>query len=256
MFLPRSRWKPPDHSDGRTVWPLCLFPGHTKPRVEDLHCGYWTWMWSSSSGGIDCHHGMLCLGAYLQDCWESGWWNTVSWRAADWIWLCSLSSGLEQWGNTANLWKPLHTVWIGYLQNRMGLLLYWWRSCSCNVNLHMAVMFLWEEAKAISILTTYGVHYYRSMEEYDSILWTEWWNLPPKQLPSGTLSLLPLCKQDLCFTNCLQWKRQCLVSTAGRTCPEGEHLLQEILPCYSEDADIGLLFEQANSFHWSIAFRF
>lgn len=231
MFLPCPRWKPPDHRDGRTMWPLCLFPVYTEPWVADLHCGYWTWLWSSSSGGLDRHHGMLCLRAYLKDCWESGWWNTVSWRATNWIWLCSLPSGLEQWGNSANMWKPLSTVWAWYLQNWMGLLLYRWWSCGCNVNMHMAVLFLWKEAKAISILTRNGDHHQgRILEEYNSTLWTE--------LSSGTLCHIQLCSQNLCFANCLQIicslreADLCLVYTAASSGLEWGPCTAEILPCF------------------------
>lgn len=152
MFLPCKRWEPADHGHGGAVWSLCLFPSHSKPRVANLYRGYWTWMWSSSSGGIDRHHGMLCLWADLQDCWKSGWRDTVSGRAADWIWLRFVSSGLEQRGGSTSVRKSLGTVWVGHVQNWMGLLLHRWRSGCRNAYLHMVVMFLRKEAKAISIL--------------------------------------------------------------------------------------------------------
>lgn len=75
---------------------LCLLPGHSQRRMEDLYHSDGPGLWPAPPGGAHRSHGLLCVGAHLQDRGKSGWRNSVSGGLVDWCWLCPLPLGLGQ----------------------------------------------------------------------------------------------------------------------------------------------------------------
>lgn len=78
------------------MWALRLLPGHPQRRMEDLYHRDRPGLWPPPPGGAHCPHGLLCVGAHLQDSGKSGWRNSVPGGLADRCWLRPLPPGLGQ----------------------------------------------------------------------------------------------------------------------------------------------------------------
>lgn len=78
VLLSRPRWKPADDGDGGGVWALRLLPGYPQCGMEDLYHCHGPGLWPPPPGGPHRPHGLLCVGAHLQDSGKSGWRNSVS----------------------------------------------------------------------------------------------------------------------------------------------------------------------------------